>query len=773
MIDSMSRLTPLLFNRSTFVLLFCILSVNLYGFQGPSGDKISLENGKILLEFDRLNGAFLRMTDLESTEVLATSASPGSDSPWEIHHQADGSDRAPIDIKQADHFSFQKPDPLTLELTWSGFGDNKEMAVTATIILEKDQPFSSWGIRVENMGEDVPHKVVFPSISGLVKGENVKLAVPEWMGSLINNPEKHLAARGPGKHHFEWLYPGSLSMQFLALYNEGGKVFYAASDDPHAYPKKFMLARSESGSMMFQLENFPAVDDTLDFYRPVYHVKIGAITGDWISAAEHYKEWAVEQSWSLNSRFKNGQTPSWLEETALWVWNRGRSEGVLSPAVALKERLGLPISVLWHWWHGTSYDDGFPEYFPPREGIESFATNVKAAREKGVRPLVYMNELQWGSSTESWKTKNAHLYAVKDENGGLRSHVYNIFSGKALTNMCITTPFWRNTYASLALKAINEFGVGGIYMDQACISRMCYDKSHGHSLGGGNYWARYSGMLTDEIRSGVPVGEEITLSGEGACEAWLPYLDAFLALQVSRERYSAARDWETIPLFQAVYHEYGITYGNYSSLLSPPYDELWPEEHRPTDMLTLLDASYNQQFLMEQARSFVWGMQPMISNYQTFLDVDRKEEMDYLMTLARIRNKNLKYLLHGAFLRAPDITIPRENMTLSRLSIYAGRKDKVTTSEKELPTVYHSAWKSPDGMVGIALASIRDTAYPLSVEFMAKEYDLSGSGKIYLNDKDGRKELGTYKNGMVKIKYNLQPKEICLIEIVPQNTVTD
>src|SRR5690554_1675053 len=114
MIYSMSRLTPPLFKRSAFVLLFCVLSANLYGFQDPSGDKISLENGKILLEFDKQNGAFLRLTDMESREVMANSASPGSDSPWEIHYQNDGADSVPVDIKQADHFSFQKPDPLTL-----------------------------------------------------------------------------------------------------------------------------------------------------------------------------------------------------------------------------------------------------------------------------------------------------------------------------------------------------------------------------------------------------------------------------------------------------------------------------------------------------------------------------------------------------------------------------------------------------------------------------------------------------------------------------------
>ena len=46
--------------------------------------------------------------------------------------------------------------------------------------------------------------------------------------------------------------------------------------------------------------------------------------------------------------------------------------------------------------------------------------------------------------------------------------------------------------------------------------------------------------------------------------------------------------WETIPFFQAVYHEYSITYGNYSSLLVPPYDELWPAEYAPK-ALEMLD----------------------------------------------------------------------------------------------------------------------------------------------------------------------------------------
>lgn len=753
------------------LLLAFLLGVNglaASGLRNDPAEKIVLENGKIKLEFHAENGAFLALTDLEDGEIVATSAAPGEDSPWEAHWNGRTSGDI-TGIADAGSFHVERPDRLSLELTWTDFKgeDDRALKVVALISLEQDQALSTWDIRLEGIEGQHLFKVIFPNISGLRNGPDSKLAVPEWMGSLIRDPDAYLASRGPGDHQMEWMYPGGLSMQFLALYGTGEKGFQVRSEDPYAYPKKFVIARSASGSLSYRLENFPETNGEPLSYSPVYPVKISTFQGDWITAAQNYREWGVQQSWSLNSRLKNGLTADWLEETALWVWNRGWAKDVLDPAVALKERLGLPVSVLWHWWHGCAYDDGFPEYFPPRDGSDTFEASVKRARERGVRPLVYMNELQWGASTKSWETENAERYAVKDEQGNLRSHVYNIFSGKALTNMCVTTPFWRNTYSGLAHKAINKYNVGGIYMDQACISVTCYDKSHGHSIGGGNYWAAYSGMLTNQIRSGVDVDKEITLSGEGACEAWLPYLDAFLALQVSRERYSDAAHVETIPLFQAVYHEYGITYGNYSSLLKPPYDDLWPEEHRPEDELQLLDNSFNKQFLMEQARSFVWGMQPMIANYRSFLDSDRNEEMDYLTDLAKVRSSHLKYLLYGTFCRAPEMEIPREPVILSRLSIYAGQKEKVTTSQKTFPTIYHAAWKSPEGQLGIAVASISNESYPLSMEFGAEDYGLAGSGKLFVTSREGKKQLGVYSGGRIQIQFELPPQDICMIEVIP------
>lgn len=164
----------------------------------------------------------------------------------------------------------------------------------------------------------------------------------------------------------------------------------------------------------------------------------------------------------------------------------------------------------------------------------------------------------------------------------------------------------------------------------------------------------------------------------------------------------------------------------------------------------------------------MWGMQPMISNYKPLLASERKDELDYLLNLAQIRNKNLKYLLHGRYVRSPHMVVPKEKLKISRLSIYAGQKAKVTTFEKDYPTVYGSSWLSADNMLGVAIASIHDQVYPVDMTFQSKEYGLSDSGKIYIVNSDGKKLLSSYSNGIVKISYKLDPRGICMIEVEPE-----
>ncbi len=732
-----------------------------------TGKVISITNGKITLGFSGKTGDLISFRDKSyGQEFLDQNISGGS--LWEIDIRQGGK-TVPVICTAPRNFQYLRSGSRSLILLWNDFPENKDLEIRAVIRLDEKQPLSYWKIDVNGLSGKRLAGVVFPIISGIRDLGDEVLAVPSWMGQIMRNPRANLSKIKNRDKKFEWDYPGPLSMQCFALYNKNKCGLYASCNDTLNYRKSFSFALDTMNTLVYKVINYPESDSSLKKYTPSYEAAIGSFKGDWITAAKQYREWAERQNWCRESRFKKGLTPFWLEKTALWIWNRGRSENVLTPAADMKKRLHLPVNVFWHWWHGCSYDDGFPEYFPPREGKKSFIRAMEEAHEKEIRAIVYMNALQWGTSTKSWKTEQASHYAVKDINGHLRSHVYNIFTGNALANMCVATPFWREKYASLAKRAISTYHTDGIYMDQACLNRACYDRDHGHPVGGGNYWVRSFGELTRQIRSGVTKNDSIVLAGEGGGESWLPYLDAFLTLQVSRERYAGIGGWETIPFFQAVYHEYAITYGNYSSLLIPPYDELWPKEFAPKDPLKLLNEDYNKQFMMEQARSFVWGMQPSIANYEKFLASEREEEIGYLISLARVRYRALKYLLYGKFARSPQTDMPEEELKISRLSIYAGKTGKsVTSFLKRFPMVYTGTWQSDDNSMGIALASISEGPYDMSFNFSAGDYGLPEAGEVYLIDSNGRKKITGYADGQIQIRYTLPPKSVCIIEITKE-----
>jgi hypothetical protein len=756
--------------KKSSILLICVLLLITYSCckRNAVTEIIYIDNGKISLGFNKKTGAFISFRDLINSQDLLDNKIPQI-SLWKIEIST-SSVIETLDMNCASKFSCSKPDPLTLILKWKAFADlrNKNVQVTATVSLDNNKSMSSWKISIEGiMGKQI-NQVAFPIISGIADLGEEYFAVPSWMGQVIKDPRTALSQSTGQEKKFEWSYPGQLSLQCLTLYDPQKCGLYAACNDSLGFRKSFSLSLDSLNSLVFKMLNYPSLDSTLTSYSPSYSSIIGSYKGDWITAAGIYREWGSKQRWSKESRFRSNLTPAWLDSTALWVWNRGKSPNVLKPAEDMKQRLGLPVNVFWHWWHGCSYDDGFPEYIPPREGKESFVSAISASQDKGIRSIVYMNQALWGITTESWKNENAAPASAKNPEGNTITQVFNIFTNKPTAYMCIGTAFWKDKYSSLCDSAVNTYKANGVYMDMACLSLLCYDRSHGHPVGGGNYWIEHFGNLTRQIRSKIPSQNQIVLAGEGCGEVWLPYLDLFLTLDVSKERYAGIGPWETIPFFQAVYHQYGITYGNYSSLIVPPYDKLWPKEYAPKEPLKLLDKGFNKQFLMEQARSFVWGLQPTIANYQSFLASDRMEEIKYLLNLAKTRNHGLQYLLYGKFLRSPDINSPEEGFNISRLSIYAGKKgNTVTTLHGTFPLIYSGTWQADNKQVGIALASISDNPFRVDFSLHSSDYELPPTGKINIIEADGKRFLTAYSNEKIHVDFILNPKSLCIIEIVP------
>lgn len=705
-------------------------------------------------------GRLVELTDRKSDDNFASTKAPAL---WSLR-LVSGTATNALDASKAASFECRPldDDPRGLQLTWAGFeaAGAPSLRVEVVVRLDPDKAASRWELSVAKPRDSALEEIRFPRLSGIPSQANEFLAVPAWMGQMLPDPRKALAgSKGQGAR-YSWEYPGTMSLQCLAFYQNNGPGLYLACDDAAAFRKSFAVRGDGKGDIELEIAHLPENGARgAERYAPGYGVIIGTFLGDWITAAERYRAWAKEQPWAKQSRLGRGLVPGWAQNTALWVWNRGRSPGVLGPAVALQRELGLPVSVLWHWWHGCSYDAGFPEYLPPREGADPFRAALARAHDSDVRALVYMNQRLWGLTTKSWRDEGAERFAVRGPNGAYREEVYNTFTKQPCVSMCMGTAFWRNKYAGLAERAIEELGVDGIYMDQACSSLACFDPAHGHPLGGGTYWMNGFRQLSGDIRDRSAGARPIALAGEGCGEPWLPYLDLMLSLEVSRERYAAPTvGWETIPFFQAVYHPNAIQFGNYSSLTMPPYDDLWPEEFSPKEPLRLLDRKYSRQFYLEQARAFAWGQQPTIANFQPSHLRDRPDEVAYALRLARIRHRGLKYLLHGEFLRPPELGVSEIAADMSRLSIYAGQHGGLTEFRKHIPSVVAGAWRAPDGDVAIALASIADGPLRLDLGLHAKEHS------VWRIDESGRTSLGRGGQGQ-PMKVDLASRGACLIEL--------
>lgn len=730
-----------------------------------AADTVRLENSAVRLGFDAANGRLLELTDRASSRNLLRPSTSGAGI-WVL--QLVGGDS--ISPSQAHRFSATRlSGDRELHLTWSGFdaAPAAGLSVTATLRLEGDQPMSSWRIALTGLGNLRVERVHFPRIASIASlGDDERLAVPRWMGAVAANPRALLSDSAGKPRRLEWVYPGAMSLQAIALYQQNGPGFYAASHDTMAYHKTFAVWGDSAGSIGFELAQL--LEDpqkAKSSWSQPYPAVIGSFHGDWITAAERYREWGTRQYWARESRLRRGLVPHWLVNTGMWVWNRGRSPGVIPPALALKRALGLPVNVYWHWWHHAAYDTGFPDYLPPREGVDSFTTAIRRAHAAGVHAMVYMNQRLWCLGTPSWSAEHAARAAVKERDGSVREEVYNVFDPQPCATMDVTTSLWRNKYGGMADTVLRQYDVDGIYMDQAVLSLVCWDPTHGHPLGGGHYWMDGFRELERGIRRRAGVNSQRILAGEGAGESWLPELDLMLTLQVSQERYTEpGSGWMPIPFFQAVYHPYGLTYGNYSSLSMPPYDDLWPAKFAPEHPLALLDERFRHQFYLEQARAFVWGLQPTIANFRSLQLEQRPAETGYMMRLARLRSRTVKYLQAGTFVRAPQLPVPTVDVDLSRLSIYAAQRGGPRMSTGRYPAAISAAWRAADGSIAIAIASIVDEPIATQLTLDPAVYGFTGPGRIVRMSDTGAGQIGVFNGGTVTLPLHIPAAGAYVIE---------
>jgi hypothetical protein len=168
---------------------------------------------------------------------------------------------------------------------------------------------------------------------------------------------------------------------------------------------------------------------------------------------------------------------------------------------------------------------------------------------------------------------------------------------------------------------------------------------------------------------------------------------------------------------------------------------------------------------------FVWGMQPTIANFLPNQLSERRTQIDYLERLARLRYGLRDFFLSGTFLRPPVVEVQSSDILLSRISIYAARLGGPIEAHINSPEVLSSAWRSADGRVAIALASISTNALTPHIRLPDGQYGLPAGTSIVRHDSSGKHPPGMLAADVESFDVSMKPLEGVVLELIPPSRV--
>lgn len=349
-----------------------------------------------------------------------------------------------------------------------------------------------------------------------------------------------------------------------------GRGLYFAEEDPEANEKTLAWEPDiEDKTLGFSISHNVlgwAGEEPVETYSSPGDVVMGPFQGDWFNAARIYRKWALTAPWCAKGPIQErADYPQWLVRVPFWANDALSDEDGIERALVKSEFFDLPASVCHDYYYmfaGYYHHNRNPEYLPPRLGAENYKRVVRDFQKRGIRIIPYVIGWLWNMSTESYRTEDAERQGAMC---GPEGNVYWTWAGglDPQAAMCPATDIWRNKLLELSKTLIGEYGLDGVYYDYFTVHCIdCYVKSHGHPLGGGNYWTKSVHDLYAKIREECrKINPEAIFCGENNAEWVIDVLDTC---------YQGGPEC-TAPAYLAVYHGYTQTFGGLQNKYTPPY----------------------------------------------------------------------------------------------------------------------------------------------------------------------------------------------------------
>ena len=370
----------------------------------------------------------------------------------------------------------------------------------------------------------------------------------------------------------------------------------------------------------------------------------------------------------------------------------------------LKKQLpDCKLALNWYWWHAIPYDTEYPDFWPPREGVENFKNAVKLLNDNGIYVQVYINGVCWDVDGKSWNEGGLESCMI-DKDGEVLSTMFNTYTRHRLGYMCGEGMIFRRRMVEL-VKTLQSCGLNGQYMDM--ISHMgvhhCYNPRHKHAPGDVQVMLDGYRAMIDDIHAELP-DFPITSESCGEC-----FLDSLAGVTVCNSISSEhlKRDFlNVVPLFPAVYHGKTVLFGNYASLSGiPPWDTQWPPEDRwqkeePWHEL------YPDQYYAESVRNIIYGVQPTVCDYYPKVSVapEYAESRKFLLQSVNFYHDNKEFLFEGKMLSPDGFDCEKVSVDFHGRMIFTKRNEAAKITKIQ-PAVLHSVWQNKAGSKALFLAN--------------------------------------------------------------------
>ncbi|MEM7305891.1 MAG: DUF6259 domain-containing protein [Planctomycetota bacterium] len=467
-------------------------------------------------------------------------------------------------------------------------------------------------------------RVRFPRVEAVLSGTpaSTRMSAPFAHGVLLPDPARNVTLVGPSKINaflppcdaVTLVEPGLLSMQWWSLYDEAesdGALFFFGTKDEHGFRKEWMFdpiaVAPGLDRVRVILRNVPEDNITPDgdFAQP-YPFVMRALRGDWYDAAQHYRDWALDQPFTEHG-------PIGENEDYSAIIRDSKMLGVTQPPISGPDDGDTPCSLDPSWfefenwpaetisqrqtfdvdsvtpriffWDFNSFGRDVGDWFPIQPVFKAAANALVA---QGDNYSAYFESLDYSTRVPSYAssyvpdTANGGNYGNIETFGLVGDDLQREFTTRIICptapatvqflSVCQATQFAADYSSYVAETVFTEAGARGLYLDVLTGSdvRLCYDETHGHPVGGGAYYTEGIKDILEQVRETMrhDLGvEDYFMQSEGPSEHFLPYLETvqpqltWTRTQTFCDLFTGqcprnGTDFLVTPLYETVYSEF-------------------------------------------------------------------------------------------------------------------------------------------------------------------------------------------------------------------------